>query len=100
MSAHREQPGSTDSLDLHPSHESEQATTQASARSVEPVAPQDSHAAGAATGHQHDVLGKNVSGSEQEGMAEKANRLAEEDLGGNPGYHSTGSHTGSTGGQH
>lgn len=100
MSEHREQSGSDHSLDLHPSHETEQATVQASPASVEPVAPQDTHAAGAATGHQHSILSDNVSGSEQEGWSEKANRLANEELGGNPGYHSTGSHTGSTGGQH
>ncbi len=100
MNEHSELSGSTNSIDLTSGQDTEQASTQASAGSVEPVAPQDAQAAGAAPGLQHEILSKNVSGSEQEGMHEKANRLANEELGGNPGYHSTGSHTGSSGGQH
>ena len=99
MAEIHEQPGSTHSLEVHDGNENHQASAQASPTSVEPVAPQDTQAAGAATGEQHELLSANVSGSEQEGAHEKANRLADENAGGNPGYHSTGSFTGSTGGQ-
>ncbi len=99
MSETHEKSGSTHSLDLSPDHENHQASAQAPPTSVEPVAPQDAQAAGAATGEQNALLHANVSGSEQEGAHEKANRLADENAGGNPGYHSTGSFTGSSGGQ-
>ncbi len=93
------QEGFGHSLDISPADEQGQASAQAPPTSVEPVAPQNAQAQGAATGEQHARLSENVSGSEQEGWPEKANRLANEMPGGNPGYHSTGSHTGSTGGQ-
>ena len=86
-------------LDKTPEHENHTASAQAAPTSVEPVAPQNTQAAGAATGEQHGLLSGNVSGSEQEGAAEKASRLADEQPGGHAGYHSTGSFTESSGGQ-
>ena len=65
---------------------------------MEPVTPQDTHAAGAATASQKDLLQGNVSGSEQKGAAEKASELAD-DAGGSAGYHSTRSFSGTSGGQ-
>ena len=85
------------SLDKTPADENNTAAAQAAPTSVEPVAPQNTEAAGAATGEQHALLSANVSGSEQEGAAEKASRLAEMP-GGHAGYHSTGSVTGTSGG--
>ncbi len=93
------QSGSGHSLDKTPHQEQQQATAQAPPTSVEPVAPQDPQAQGAASGEKDQLLHSNVSGSEQEGAAEKANRLHNDQPSGNAGYHSTGSHTGSTGGQ-
>ncbi len=87
------------SLDKSPEHENHTASAQASPTSVEPVAPQNTQAAGASTGEQHALLHTNVSGSEQKGNAEKAKDLQEEMPGGTAGYHSTGSFTGSSGGQ-
>ncbi len=91
--------GTTHSLDKTPTDENEAATAQAAPTSVEPVAPQNTQAAGAATGEQHAHLSSNVSGSEQEGNHEKAARLADEMPGGHAGYHSTGSFTKTSGGQ-
>ena len=91
-------PASQDHLDRHAGHEEAAATAQAAPTSVEPVEPQDTHAAGANASQQHDLLQKNVSGSEQEGAAERAKRL-EEQAGGTAGYHSTGSTTKTSGGQ-
>ena len=99
MAEMHEQPASSHSLDLHDGHENHQSSAQAPPTSVEPVAPQNAQAAGASTEEQHALLQDNVSGSEQEGAHEKANRLANENAGGNPGYHSTGSFTGASGGQ-
>ncbi len=93
------QGGSGHSLDKSPEQEQQQATAQAPPTSVEPVAPQDPQAEGAGTGAQRAALHSNVSGSEQEGWAEKANRLEKEEPGGTAGYHSTGSFTGSSSGQ-
>ena len=87
------------SLDKAPTEENHTASAQAAPTSVEPVAPQDTQAAGAAQGEQAKLLHGNVSGSEQKGAAEKASDLAGEMPGGTAGVHSTGSHTGSTGGQ-
>ena len=87
------------SLDKSPADEQEQAVKQAEPTSIEPVTPQNTQVAGAATDEQHALLSDNVSGSGKEGWHEKANRLAEDSLDGNPGYKSTGSYTGSTGGQ-
>ncbi len=91
-------PQSQDHLDRHAGHEEAAATAQASPTSVEPVQPQDPHAAGAASDQQSAVLQKNVSGSEQQGAAERAKQL-EEQAGGTAGYHSTGSSTKTSGGQ-
>ena len=99
MSAIHPQGGTGHSLDKTPEHENEIATAQASPTSVEPVAPQNTPAAGAAPGEQHALLSANVSGSEQEGAHEKAARLANEMPGGHAGYNSTGSFTKTSGGQ-
>jgi hypothetical protein len=99
MSEIRPKAGTEHHLDRHEDQAETSATAQASPTSVEAVAPQDAQAAGAATGQQHDLLHKNVSGSEQEGAAEKAKKLHEEQPGGTAGIHSTGSSSGSTGGQ-
>ncbi len=93
------QAGSGHSLDKSPDQEQQQATAQAPPTSVEPVAPQDPQAQGAGTGEQNFLLHGNVSGSDQEGNAAKANRLEKEQPGGTAGYHSTGSETGTSGGQ-
>jgi hypothetical protein len=79
-------------------HADEQAvaTAQAAPTSVEPVTPQDTHAAGAATATQNQLLQGNVSGSQQKGAAEKASELADEAGSGGAGYHSTGSFTGTS----
>ncbi len=92
-------PQSQDHLDRHAGHEEAAATAQAAPTSVEPVEPQDTHAAGAASGQQSELLQKNVSGSEQEGAAERAKRLEEQAGGNAAGYHSTGSSTKTSGGQ-
>lgn len=89
--------GTRETLDRQQGEEAAIATAQAPPTSVEPVAPQDPQAQGAATGEQHALLQKNVSGSEQKGAAEIARELEDEMPGGNPGYHSTGSFTGSSG---
>jgi hypothetical protein len=81
-------------LDRRPNHEQAAATAQAAPTSVEPVTPQDTQAAGAATTEQRDLLQKNISGSHQEGAVERAKKLED-----TAGYHSTGSSTGTTGGQ-
>ena len=95
MSDVRAGEGSQHSLDQQPEHENQTASAQAAPTSVEPVAPQDTQAAGAATSEQHTLLQGNVSGSEQKGNAEKANDLAESMPGGTQaGYHSTGSYAG------
>ncbi len=97
MSEARPASGTTETLKQQKSDELATATAQAPPTSVEPVAPQDPQAQGAATGEQHAVLGKNVSGSEQKGADEIASELQDEMPGGNPGYHSTGSYTGTSG---
>lgn len=95
MSDSKTPEGSQHSLDKKPVEENHTASAQAAPTSVEPVAPQDAQAAGAASGEQHALLHANVSGSEQKGAAEKANELAEEMPGGTQaGYHSTGSYAG------
>ncbi len=99
MSEIHPQGGTSHSLDITPVQENETATTQAAPTSVEPVAPQNTQAAGAATGEQHARLSENVSGAEQEGNAERASRLANEMPGGHAGYNSTGSYSGTSGGQ-
>ncbi len=99
MSEIHPQEGSHHSMDKGDANEQATATSQAAPTSVEPVAPQNTQAAGAATAEQHKQLHSNVSGSEQKGNAEKAQDLAEEMPGGSAGYHSTGSFTGSSGGQ-
>ena len=86
-------------LDRSHADEKQVAGAQAAPTSVEPVTPQDAHAAGAAGQTQVDLLKGNVSGSEQEGAAERASKLADEAGSGGAGYHSTGSFTGSSGGQ-
>lgn len=90
-------PGTQETIRKQQRDEQSAAIQQAPPTSVEPVAPQDPQAQGAATGEQHAVLEKNVSGSEQTGAAEKARKLQDEMPGGNPGYHSTGSFTGTSG---
>ncbi len=83
------------SLDKQPEQENHTASAQAAPTSVEPVAPQDTQAAGAAAAEQNALLHSNVSGSEQKGNAERANELAETMPGGaQAGYHSTGSYAG------
>ena len=95
MSEIRPQDGSKHSLDKTPEHENHDASAQAAPTSVEPVAPQDTQAAGAAAGEQNKLLHSNVSGSEQKGAAEKASDLADTMPGGTQaGYHSTGSYAG------
>ena len=95
MSEIRPGDGSQHTLDKQPVHENHTASAQAAPTSVEPVAPQDAQAAGAAKDEQHKLLHANVSGSEQKGAAEKANDLAEAMPGGTQaGYHSTGSYAG------
>ena len=76
--------------------EQQVATAQASPTSVEPVAPQDTHAQGAATGEQHALLQDNVSGTEQKGAAEKAKEHHDAQPGGGAGVHSTGSYAGAS----
>ncbi len=93
------QPETADHLARHPVHEEAAAAAQAAPTSVEPIEPQDPQAAGAAAGRQRDLLQQNVSGSEQEGAAERAKRLEEQAGGTTAGYHSTGSSTGTSGGQ-
>ncbi len=99
MSEIRPHENSQHSLDKKPEHENHDASAQAAPTSVEPVAPQNTQAAGAATGEQRGLLHGNVSGSEQKGNAERAKDMADEMPGGSAGYHSTGSFTGSSGGQ-
>lgn len=99
MSENKAQPGSEDHLDRNAGHEESAATAQAPPTSVEPVTPQDPHAAGAASGQQNDLLQKNVSGSEQKGAAERAKELEDQAGGTAAGYHSTGSSSGTSGGQ-
>ncbi len=97
MSEVHPQSGTRQTLDRQQVDELAKATAQAPPTSVEPVAPQDPQVQGAATGEQHALLEKNVSGSEQKGAAEIARDLQDEMPGGNPGYHSTGSFTGASG---
>ncbi len=99
MSEIHPQDGTGHSLDKTPEHENHTDSAQAPPTSVEPVAPQNSQAAGASEGEMHALLHTNVSGSEQKGNAEKAADLEKEMPGGTAGYRSTGSYTGSTGGQ-
>ena len=99
MSDSHTQEGSQHSLDKKPVHENHAASAQAAPTSVEPVAPQDTQAAGAAEGEQRGLLHGNVSGSEQKGASEKAHDFAKEQPGGTAGVHSTGSHTGSSHGE-
>ncbi len=99
MSEIHPQPGTEHHLDRHPVHEEAAATAQAAPTSVEPVTPQDTHAAGAASHQQSDLLQANVSGSEQKGAAERAKELEDQAGGTTAGYHSTGSSTGTSGGQ-
>ncbi|RRA48409.1 hypothetical protein [Acidipila sp. EB88] len=95
MSEIKPQAGTQHSLDKTPEHENHAASAQAAPTSVEPVAPQNTQAAGASEGEQRALLHGNVSGSEQKGNAEKANDLAESMPGGTQaGYHSTGSYAG------
>ncbi len=91
--------GHEDKLDRSPADDKATATAQAAPTSVEPVTPQDSQAAGAGSATQIEHLKGNVSGSQQQGAAEKAAELADEAGGGGAGYHSTGSFTGTSGGQ-
>ena len=93
----RPQSGTQETLDRQKIDEQASATAQASPTSVESVAPQDPQAQGAATGEQHALLEKNVSGSQQKGADQIASELQDEMPGGNPGYHSTGSGTGTSG---
>ncbi len=97
MSEARPASGIAETLKRQQSEELATATAQAPPTSVEPVAPQDPQAQGAATGEQHAVLSRNVSGSGQQGADEIASELQDKMPGGNPGYHSTGSHTGTSG---
>ena len=83
-------------LDRHEGHEAAAASAQAAPTSVEPVTPQDSHAAGAAQPTQNELLQKNVSGSTQKGAAEQAKEHAEAQPGGTAGLHATGSETGTS----
>jgi uncharacterized protein (DUF2252 family) len=99
MTEIRPQAGTENHLERDEGHAEASATAQAAPTSVEPVSPQDAQAAGAATGQQNDLLQGNVSGSEQEGAAEKAKKLEEQEPGGTAGVHSTGSYTGSSGGR-
>ena len=99
MSETHPQPGTQDHLERHTGHEEAAATAQAPSTSVEPVEPQDPQAAGANAAQQNEQLQKNVSGSEQEGAAERAKRLEEQAGGTTAGYHSTGSSTKTSGGQ-
>ncbi len=99
MSEIHPQEGSHHSLDQQPENEQATATAQAAPTSVEPVAPQNTQSAGAANAEQHKQLHSNVSGSEQKGNAEQANELEKEMPGGTSGYRSTGSFTGTSGGQ-
>jgi ABC-type sugar transport system substrate-binding protein len=85
---------STDRLDRNQGQEAAHDAAQAPPTSVEPVAPQDPHAAGAAAPSQTELLQGNVSGSTQKGAAEQAQQLKEEMPGGTSGLHSTGSWTG------
>jgi hypothetical protein len=85
---------STDHLDQQPHHEAAQDNAQAPAASVEPVAPQNPQAAGAAAATQHQLLEENVSGSVQKGAHEKAQEYKEGTPGGAAGTHSTGSWSG------
>ena len=72
------------------------ASAQAAPTSVEPVAPQDSQAQGAASVEQRNLLQDNVSGSTKKGAAQKAQEHHESQPGGTAGVHSTGSHTGAS----
>ena len=77
--------------DEAPVQEGHIASAQASPISVEPVAPQDAQAAGAASVEQRKHLQDNVSGSEQKGAAERAQELQQAQPGGTAGLHATGS---------
>jgi len=99
MSESHSQESGQHSLDKQPTGNENAASAQAPPTSVEPVAPQNAQAAGAATGEQNALLHSNVSGSEQKGNAEKAHDLETELPGGTAGYHSTKSETGVTDGQ-
>ena len=95
MSEIKARDGSKHSLDKSPEQDNHTDSAQAPPTSVEPVAPQNSQAAGANAGEQNKLLQGNVSGSEQKGVAEKADDLAKEMPGGTQaGYHSTGSYAG------
>ena len=87
------------SLDKTPSEEQDMASAQSSPGSVESVAPEVPQAAGANAGEQNALLHGNVSGSRQEGAAEKASNLEKEMPGGTAGYHSTGSNAGAANGK-
>ncbi len=91
--------GHEDKLERGAAGDKAVATAQAAPTSVEPVAPQDSQAAGAGSESQIEHLKGNVSGSKQKGAAEKAAELADEAGSGGAGYHSTGSFSGTSGGQ-
>lgn len=93
-----DQPSSPTEATTHRSekHEEHAATSQASPTSVEPIAPHDPQAAGAASDQQKALLQANVSGSRQKGAAEQAADLAKEQPGGTAGVHSTGSYTGTS----
>ncbi len=80
----------------HDRNDTEAATDQAAPTSVEPVAPQDPHAQGAATGKQQQALQSNVSGSSHQGAAEVAHSHHRTVPGGTAGVHATGSETGTT----
>jgi hypothetical protein len=85
----------------NPKHEERAAIAQAAPTSVEPIAPQDPQAAGAATARQIALLQQNVSGSEQKGAAEKAHDLAQESASADEprataGVHAAGSYTGTS----
>lgn len=96
MSEVRPTNASQQKLDQGPEQENHTASAQSAPTSVEPVAPQDSQAAGAAQGEQQSLLHSNVSGSEQKGAAENAEDMAKQQPGGSAGVHSTGSYTGTS----
>ena len=83
-----------DHLDREEHHETADDNTQAPAASVNPVAPQDTQAAGASGKTQIEQLQDNVSGTEQKGAHEQAQEFKNDTPGGNAGYHSTGSWSG------
>jgi hypothetical protein len=93
-----DQPSSPTEATTHrsPKHEEQAATSQASPTSVEPIAPHDPQAAGAASDQQRALLQANVSGSQQKGAVEEAAELAKDQPGGTAGVHSTGSYTGTS----